>query len=273
MKIYGALLLLFQGTTAFFVQSPMAKPAVALRATADPAAATSPSAMSTLRVPAKGGGVASGPTSWDIEPDETVYGDTLRTWAFPAPSSTSTQVVLKTDGRPLNADVEIWCGPDWKPFYMTAYVEDGLYRPFRTMIGSKGMNHAIAVRNTAAAEFPLYCSTLEAQPNEDLIAIHQRLSAEKKPQLVQGGATWTVQFAPNVDMVEVLLNTDGMKLNARVELLQGPNNIKQSFEFHTNGGKDRPFYALIDTPGSGNVVRIINVASVEFPLYAWVGEA
>lgn len=41
-------------------------------------------------------------------------------------------------------------------------------------------------------------------------------------------------------------------------------------DIYTDDGQECPLYAVIDTPGSGNVVRIVNTATVEFPLVAAV---
>jgi hypothetical protein len=117
-------------------------------------------------------------------------------------------------------------------------------------------------------EFPLTAG-LEVDMSGDESPADRHLSTSDY-RTVQGGAVYTIPFPPSVQSVQVTLKSDGRPLNARVELLQGPNNNKQVMEIYTEDGKERPFYVVIDTPGSGNVVRIVNTATVEFPLTAAV---
>jgi hypothetical protein len=47
---------------------------------------------------------------------ERIEGDTRRTWDFGDVSKDTVQVVMKSEGRPVNADIELWIGPDWTPY-------------------------------------------------------------------------------------------------------------------------------------------------------------
>jgi len=194
-----------------------------------------------------------------------VQGGSLRTCSFQE-SVDRIAVLLRTSGRPLNANVELWQGPDNSPQKMAVYLEDGELRPFRCTVESPGGSNAIAIRNTGQMEFPLTAGLQcdqsgNAGPSETLLA-------NSKYRTIQGGAVYTTPFSAAVRSVQIALRTDGRPLNARIELLQGPNNNKQVMEVYTEDGQRRPFYVVLETPGSGNVVRIVNTATVEFPLTA-----
>jgi len=193
-----------------------------------------------------------------------VQGGSLRTWSYRSPAVEQVQVVLSTDGRPLDADIELWHGPDNTPCKMRVYVENGQLRPFSAVVETPRGPNTVAVRNIGQIEFPIAANVVADMvdsPTQECTA---------SATTIQGGALRTYPFDPRVDSEEVLLMTDGRPLNARIELLQGPNNNKQVIELYTEDGCDRPFFCILETPGSGNVVRIVNTAPVEFPMTAGV---
>ena len=196
-------------------------------------------------------------------------GGSLETWSFPDDRLDRVEVRLETEGRPLNANVELWQGPDNCPHKMGVYIEDGSLRPFNAVIATPRGSNVIAIRNTSPLEFPLDAGVEPQIGSGGLWDFDSRpFSGGPFTRTIQGGAVHTMPFPPAVESVQVMLQTDGRPLNARVELLQGPNNNKQVCEIYTEDGLERPFLAVIDTPGTGNVIRIVNTATVEFPMYA-----
>ena len=198
-----------------------------------------------------------------------VQGGSLKTWTFKSAAVEAVHVVMRTEGRPLDADIELWQGPDNTPCKMRVYIEDGAERPFSCMIATPRGPNTIALRNIGHLEFPLQSCVVADTPDIVAPSTSMRDFADE-PLIIQGGALRTYPFEPSVNSVQVLLNTDGRPLNARIELLQGPNNIKEVVELYTEDGLDRPFSMVLETPGSGNVIRIVNTATVEFPLTAGV---
>jgi len=89
---------------------------------------------------------------------------------------------------------------------------------------------------------------------------------------VQGGQITSYVFGPEVDSVQILLKplNGERNIKARIELTQGPNQVKQSFELYASSGYKNPFYAMIQTPGAESTIRVINQNNVEFPFNAWV---
>jgi hypothetical protein len=210
----------------------------------------------------EGAGIA--PAAEKFDSQLIVQGGTLKTWSYASPLVERVQVFLTTEGRPLDADIELWQGPDNTPVKMRVYSEDGKQRPFNAVIETPSAPNTMAIRNIGGIEFPLAASLLANDVDEPLSNFPATAS------MVQGGALKTYPFPANVQKIEVMIKTDGRPLNARIELLQGPNNNKQVIELYADDGLARPFFAIIETFGSGNVVRVQNTAPIEFPMMASV---
>jgi hypothetical protein len=275
MKIQSKLLALylFQATlaTAFVVQTPKGlSKTTALFADADLSnmgtsmrrGMQQPIAASTRSGPGKDMKLAK--SDWDNS-QIILQGGSLRTWSETTGSVERVQVMLKTEGRPLNSNIELWHGPDNTPLKMSIYSEDGGMRPFSVVIETPRGQNTISIRNTGQLEFPL--NGLVYPDVKDMVG---ELASVGVFKTMQGGAIQTYPFDHAVGSVQVLLQTGGRPLNARIELLQGPNNDKMVLDIYTEDGLERPLYAIIETPGTGNVVRVVNTAPVEFPLSACV---
>ena len=193
-----------------------------------------------------------------------IQGESLKTWSYRSPDVKRIQVTLSSNGRPVDGDIELWNGPDNTPFKMRVYIENGYDRPFNTILETLNNPNTVSIKNIGQIEFPI-----EASCSIQNIVLPKKecLTSSK---IIQGGALRIYPFDSRIDSVQVYLKTDGRPLNARIELLQGPNNNKQVIELYSEDGNTRPYFGLIATPGSGNVIRIVNTSPIEFPLVAGV---
>jgi len=213
-------------------------------------------------------------SSWDmkeITPDgsliQRVEGKTRKTWKFNDLSKDTVQVAVDSEGRPVNADLQLWIGPDWTPFTLKAYSEDGKERPIQTLIGTRNKSAMIEVRNTGEYEFPF-----KAAANYAKGAMVKENPPTTAGERVDGGALRSYPIDASAEKLEVVLNTDGRQLNARIEVLNAPNNPKQTYEVFTNNGELSSLRVCFNIPDAGNTVRIVNLAPVEFPCYIHLNE-
>jgi hypothetical protein len=180
------------------------------------------------------------------------------------------EVSIQTDGRPLAATFELWEGPNNTPQKMKVYSEDGRMRPFTSVVEKpRPGGSAMDIRNTGPMEFPL-TAAVGAGTSTKLSSDSVSSADFSLGTTIQGGALFTFPFGPSVRSVQVSIRTDGMPLMAIVEIWQGPGSVRQIAKIYTDNGLNRPFAAVIETPGYGSTIAIRNVGPMEFPLTASV---
>jgi hypothetical protein len=81
---------------------------------------------------------------WETSSSMLIQGTSLETWSFPSPYVECVQMLMKTDGRPMNAKIQVWQGPENEPQTMSMFVEDG--RPFCAVVGTpRGIMNTIGI--------------------------------------------------------------------------------------------------------------------------------
>ena len=210
----------------------------------------------------------------DVSPDgalvQRVEGMTRKTWQFNDISKDRVQVAASSEGRPVNADIQLWIGPDWTPCSMKAYSEDGKLRPIQTLIGTRNKEAMIEVKNVGQYEFPFKAAANYA--DGAMTQVPHEIPATTEGERIDGGALRSYPLDPASEQLEVVLKTDGRQLNAKIELLNAPNNPKQTYEIFTNNGELNSLCVCLNLPDPGATVRVINLAPVEFPCYCHLNE-
>lgn len=240
----------------------------ALTATSAFTVAPTPAASKTqlFSIDGRSPGVTSKTADWEIKqisPNVVIHGQTRHTWNMADNSKEIVQIAMESTGRPLNADVQLWIGPDWTPVTIHAHSEDGKDYPIQTLVGTRNMAANVEVKNTGPSTMPVNSAVSYAI--SPLADARDRVAEEVEGKYMEGGSVHHLSFAPEIDQLQVLLKTQGKQLNAKIELLNGPNNVKQEFEVFTNNGELNSLFVVFNTPGEGNAIRVKNLAPLEYP--------
>lgn len=226
---------------------------------------------------------------WESADGSHVQGGSLRTTPA-APGYNYQDVHLRTQGRPLEASLQVWQGPNNTPQHVQTYSQDGHARPFsaRLLGGNNPSQHqqqhhhystaTLSTYNTAPVEFPMHAAighNTRYENNNNNVG-HSSGAAAAAGQTVQGGASRTWALDASTNAVQVVLESDGNPIEAEIEVLQGPNCVMQYVQVYNDGlfgssnTQQQPFVTDLQLPGYGSVVRIVNKSPMTFPLRARV---
>lgn len=220
--------------------------------------------------PRNSAGLTSKTAGWDmndITPGKMrIEGETRHTFSFGDVNRDCVQVALESpNDRPVTSEINLWLGPDYTPFSLYCHSENGSVYPIQTLIGTKGKYVNVELKNTAIKTFPMNAACAYAIPPLTS-AVSEIVTDNGGSTYIDGGAIRMYPFSAEVDQLQVLLKTDGKLLKAKIELLNGPNNVKQEYEVYASSGDVTSLFVVFETSGAGNSIRVKNLASQEYPL-------
>lgn len=170
---------------------------------------------------------------------------------------------------------------------MSIDMENGAITPFRSVLKfKKGVGPVLRVITTDQVEFPMEAA-ISVPSKERSAAIGkstQALFDAADKLLVQGGdiqgkpfgksggvggAVRTYPIPTEVEAIQVICwsrDTGSKSLKCKIELLQGPNNVKQNYDLQVSGSH-QPYTCVFQCPGPGYQIRIKNKKFVEDGLF------
>lgn len=242
------------GTAAFFLKAPTSASSVVLK-----------SSVEEEMFPV------------DLKFETMQGGKTVRTYELPIWAE-RVQYVIKSEGRPVKANVGLWLGPQRQTHNMDIDVQNGAVTPFQATLKFKLGPPTLKIISGESFAFPITVavSVPTQKRSEELKANTEKVWEESEKTVVQGGSVMgaggairTFPVDANVDSVQVLFwskDTSKKSLKATIEVLQGPNTKKQVYNLACGGGS-QPYHCVIQTPGPGYQLRIINNKFVEDGLF------
>jgi len=195
-------------------------------------------------------------------------GHTLKTFKMPADAERVQYILKSPSGRPLKAKVELWIGPIRCVHEMIYNCMFGGDFPLKATLQFKKLSPVLKVSTDGSFEFPLECGvfvpdTPESDKIGDITA--DMFYGAPMKERVQGGSTidnkggairtFPIDNSWEKTQIMVWSKDVGRKsFKTNIEVLQGPNNAKQHINLRC-GGSTQPYHCVIDTPGSGWMIR------------------
>jgi hypothetical protein len=241
----------------------------------------------TLNVPKAPSTVILGSTPKKAKPDYEIFptyesmdyveaGETVRTYPMP-PWAERVQMRFETNGRPLKGEANMWVGPLRKVHTLKFDNESGVEFPIETLLKFKKLAPVLRISTADNQNYPMKVGVFVPPPERaaELAKNTEKTFAEAtadQKQIIQGSNTdgkygmrcnWVIpQDVESIQLLGWSKDTGLKSFKVDIELLQGPNNIKQKY-FLQCGGGSQPYHAVFQTPGPGWVVRIRNKKFVE----------
>mmetsp|Transcript_21656 Transcript_21656/g.35718 ORF Transcript_21656/g.35718 Transcript_21656/m.35718 type:complete len:426 (+) Transcript_21656:125-1402(+) len=193
------------------------------------------------------------------------------------------QAFVETDGRPLHVEMEMWDGPNNTPSSVKFYSEDGRQRPMNVNTNYNGYGGGrggtMSVRNVGSMEFPMRAGVGPGGGGRsDMMGGNYGPMGMSSPYdttpipsaargiTVQGGSLKTFKLPSHINAAQVTIKSDGLPVNAKVELWGSSSHVKQVAEVYNDNGQTRPFAAIIDVPGEENTIAVRNTGPLEYPI-------
>jgi hypothetical protein len=195
-------------------------------------------------------------------------GKTLKTFAMPSHAERVQYILTSPNGRPVKAKVELWIGPNRCVHELIYDCMNGLTYPLKSTMQFKKLSPVLKVSTDGTFEFPLECGVFVPSPEESKvvggICEDMFYSAPMKDRVQggstidnKGGAIRSFQIDPSWEKTQIMVwskDVGKKSFKTNIEVLQGPNNAKQHLNLRC-GGSTQPYHTVIDTPGSGWMIR------------------
>ena len=189
---------------------------------------------------------------------------------MPAHAERVQYILSSPSSRPIKARAELWIGPQRCVHEMIFDNMNGAEFPLKATLKFKKLSPVLKIETEGSAEFPIECGVYVpgVEESEEIGKITEEMFFYDAPlkESVQGGTDYlkskggairTFNIDPAWEKTQIMVwskDVGKKSFKTNIEVLQGPNNQKQHINLRC-GGSTQPYHAVIDTPGSGWMIR------------------